>query len=420
MKKLSILLTLVFVIAFTFVACGTETSNDDTTPDSEDNIVSTEMVILQAYGVGEYSESGSVPALSHSFVELYNKTTNDIVLDGYSLQYACEGDEWEKINLVGTVPAGSSFLVRANEYGSFSVDSIDDYDMQWNVTIQNKGAKFCLVSNTDIITVANPYGENGASIDGYVDMLAMSGTGESIDGGEKTFLEGQSKQKAGRRLSLTDTNDNSIDFCVVDYSSIDSSLTYVFLPKSTSYGEYNPFEHAIYSSSFAELMIYEVYGTGGKSDTPVNRSFVKLYNSSDSAITLDGYTLAYSVDGENYEFLELSGSIGKNEEFLIVGKVDTTDEDILTTVFEDEDADMVCDWQINNKTVTIALINSTNVTDANISENISSNLVDLIGISSVPFEQMPLTGLSKQKSARRVSYTDTNNNALDFEIVDYR
>ena len=44
------------------------------------------------------------------------------------------------------------------------------------------------------------------------------------------------------------------------------------------------------------LLIDQVYGGGGKGDTPIANSFIELYNPGESAVDLTGYSLVY---GEN-------------------------------------------------------------------------------------------------------------------------
>ena len=96
-------------------------------------------------------------------------------------------------------------------------------------------------------------------------------------------------------------------------------------------------------------IIEQVYGGGGKGETPISNSFIELYNPSSEEIDLSAYSLKY---GDNT--LNLNGVIPANGYYLIVGAAETTTDEFLT--YDLPDADMTCDWTINNKSYTIELI----------------------------------------------------------------
>lgn len=67
------------------------------------------------------------------------------------------------------------------------------------------------------------------------------------------------------------------------------------------------------------LLIDQVYGGGGKGDTPIANSFIELYNPGETAVDLTGYSLVY---GENT--LDLTGTIPAKGSYLIVGAAEET------------------------------------------------------------------------------------------------
>ncbi|MGN1249722.1 MAG: choice-of-anchor I family protein [Candidatus Spyradocola sp.] len=134
------------------------------------------------------------------------------------------------------------------------------------------------------------------------------------------------------------------------------------------------------------VRINQVYGGGGKGDTPIANSFVELYNPNDSAVELTGYALVY---GE--QTLPLTGSIPAKGSYLIVGAAEATTDEFLT--YDLPDADLTCDWAISNKSYTIALKRGDETVDA------------------VTAGDSDATKVSKQKSLRRVDHGDT------FQIV---
>ncbi|MGM9624144.1 MAG: lamin tail domain-containing protein, partial [Eubacteriales bacterium] len=78
-------------------------------------------------------------------------------------------------------------------------------------------------------------------------------------------------------------------------------------------------------SSDAQLIIEQIYGGGGKGETPISNSFVELYSLADTDIDLTEYTLS---DG-TYT-LSLTGTIPANGSYLIIGAAEETTDEFLT------------------------------------------------------------------------------------------
>ena len=135
----------------------------------------------------------------------------------------------------------------------------------------------------------------------------------------------------------------------------------------------------------SQPIIKQIYGGGGKGETPIGNSFVELYNPTDAEINLSGYTL---TDGTTT--LTLEGTIPANGSYLIIGAAETTTDELLT--YDLPEADMTCDWMINNKSYTISL------------------LADSVEVDSVTAGSSEETKISKQKSLKR-------NDVGNFEIV---
>ena len=127
------------------------------------------------------------------------------------------------------------------------------------------------------------------------------------------------------------------------------------------------------------LLIDQVYGGGGKGDTPIANSFIELYNPGESAVDLTGFSLVY---GENT--LDLTGTILAKGSYLIVGAAEETSDVYLT--YDLPEADQTCDWAISNKSYTIELKNGEATVDA-----------FTAGDSDA-------TKVSKQKSLKRVDH----------------
>ncbi|MGN1101719.1 MAG: choice-of-anchor I domain-containing protein, partial [Huintestinicola sp.] len=128
-------------------------------------------------------------------------------------------------------------------------------------------------------------------------------------------------------------------------------------------------------------IIEQIYGGGGKGETPIGNSFIELYNPSESVIDLSAYSLKY---GDST--LELNGTIPAKGSYLIIGAAESTTDEFLT--YDLPDADETCDWTINNKSYTIELIK------------------DGTSVDSATAGSSAETKISKQKSLRRVNHGD--------------
>lgn len=250
-----IVLLLCLAFAFNLVACSSSQndenpkSEDTSTPPKEEETYPSEradyILIFQVYGTGGKTDA----AVSHSFIELYNPTDNDISIDGYSLQYAKKEASWNKLDLKGIIKAHSSFLILGKLSDGTGCNLIldeSDADMLWDIELDNNNFKVCLLLNTEQLTEVNPFNTDGkgARVDGYVDMFggADNDMTKTIDGYETEYPYILSKQKSARRLTLVDSDNNAIDFGGVDYRAdrITDELKERYRPKNTEYGEWNP------------------------------------------------------------------------------------------------------------------------------------------------------------------------------------
>jgi uncharacterized repeat protein (TIGR02543 family) len=215
------------------------------------------IIINQVYG-GKKKESYA----SHSFIELYNPLDEAVDLSGWSLQYRSSidgGDNaaWNKLDLTGTIPAKSSYLVRCKSIKDpveGSID-IDKFDQEWDQVINNKGCSVVLVANNDLIDANSTVFDNKTEIPdifGYVDMVGVSGNdtddADVINNEAALFFEKeaskvQSKKTGIRRKNLTDTDDNTVDgdFEAIDYSFDNSDYRAFIAPRCSADGawEYN-------------------------------------------------------------------------------------------------------------------------------------------------------------------------------------
>lgn len=167
------------------------------------------LIINQVYGGG--ANDGT--PVSHSFIELYNPTEQEISLNGYTLGYLSGGKngaaaEEVRLSLDGSksVPSHTSYLIRCEAQDDTTPElitySITEYDQEWSQTIDNKRFRLILYKGEKK--------EDGVSVnEGAVE-------GEALPDGTI------SKQKAIRRKDFADTNENQADFEAVTYKKADT------------------------------------------------------------------------------------------------------------------------------------------------------------------------------------------------------
>ena len=175
-------------------------------------VLNDHIIINQVYGGGANTDS----AVSHSFIELYNPTDQDISLAGYTLYYYSQGDngttgeEGVVLNLdAKTIPSKHSYLIRCEaqtiltpNYSFYLTIDDDKYDQEWTQTIDNKRYKLLLRDG-------NNQHADGVSVN----------EGNLEEEGEQVPDKVISKQKSIRRRNFADTNNNKADFVQVDYRS---------------------------------------------------------------------------------------------------------------------------------------------------------------------------------------------------------
>ncbi|MGN1081572.1 MAG: choice-of-anchor I domain-containing protein, partial [Acutalibacteraceae bacterium] len=205
--------------------------------------------------------------------------------------------------------------------------------------------------------------------DGIIYITANSGSGSKTYGilNETFPFSAVQNQENSANISKITVSDSA--FTVTTYRVSDMSVIDSFTIKKNS------------GTQTANPIIEQIYGGGGKGDTPISNSFIELYNPCDEEIDLSAYSLKYGD-----KTLALNGVIPANGSYLIVGAPETTTDEFLTCDLPD--ADQVCDWAISNKSYTIELIK------------------DGTAVDSVTAGDTESTKISKQKSLKRADHGD--------------
>ena len=204
---------------------------------------------------------------------------------------------------------------------------------------------------------------------GFLHITANSGSGSKTYGilNETFPFSAVQNQENSANISKITVSDTA--FTITTYRVSDMSVIDTFTIKKNS------------GTQTVNPIIEQVYGGGGKSETPISNSFIELYNPSNEEIDLSAYSLKYGS-----ETLNLDGVIPANGSYLIVGAAEATTDEYLT--YDLPAYDISCDWVINNKSYTIELIK------------------DGTAVDSVTAGASAETKISKQKSLKRVNHGD--------------
>lgn len=179
--------------------------------------------------------------------------------------------------------------------------------------------------------------------------------------------------------------------------------------------------------TYDHIIINQYYGGGTKEDTgSVSHAFIELYNPTNETVSLEGKSVQYVKDAAVVK-LDLSGEIPSKHSFLIRCKKTNSGTSTLPALdLNSVTADMEWDQYITNKGISILLMNNTDLVSADETLSENPNVIDVIGSQGDAqeavkfFEGEVVVGQSKQKSVRRILFTDTDNNKADCEIVDFR
>ncbi|MCL6571952.1 MAG: lamin tail domain-containing protein, partial [Bacillus sp. (in: Bacteria)] len=172
---------------------------------------------------------------------------------------------------------------------------------------------------------------------------------------------------------------------------------YVFVPKA--FAEVTPADHVVIS---------EVYGGGGNSGAEYKNDFIELYNPTNQAVSLEGWSVQYASSTGKFTSnkTELSGEIKAKGYYLIQqaqgtgGTLDLPAPDAIGTIGM---------AGTNGK---VALVKAIDF----ITGQADSNVVDFVGFGSAnEFETAATPVLTNTTSAQRINpNVDTDNNSVDF------
>jgi predicted extracellular nuclease len=167
---------------------------------------SPDIVISQVYGGG----AGGGATYKYDFIELYNRGTAAVSINGWSVQYAAKtGTNWNKTNLGDvSIPAGGYYLIQEGGTTAAGAD-LPTPDLTGSIAMSGSGGKVVLLNVNTVITAgtACPSGASVVDIVGYGSTTTCSETAPTADLSVTTAA----LRKAN---GATDTDNNSADFTI--------------------------------------------------------------------------------------------------------------------------------------------------------------------------------------------------------------
>lgn len=164
---------------------------------------------------------------------------------------------------------------------------------------------------------------------------------------------------------------------------------------------------------YTTLMIYELYTAGGNAGATYNKDYVVIYNGTNAAIDLSGYTLQYASKTGAFSIkATLTGTINSGDFFIVSDQNAGKNGAALPMAIDFLVADGLGFGGSDGKVV---LANNNIV----VTSPTATNVVDYIGYGSATAYEgtAAVAALSTTTSAKRNSFTDTNNNNTDFTVA---
>ena len=236
----------------------------------------TDVVISQVYGGG--GNSGAT--YKNDFVELFNRGTITVSLDGWSIQYASDtGSVWSVTPLSGTIAPGHFYLIQ-QAAGSGGTISLPTPDVISKTAMSATSGKVALVKNTTTLVGTCPIDPSVpptiADFVGYGSSPCAETKAASAPSNTTAILRANN--------GCTDTDDNSKNFSTGTPTPRNSAspLAQCALPTST------PTLVPVRS-----VVINEIAWSG--TDANSNHEWIELYNTLNTAISIANWTLVGST-----------------------------------------------------------------------------------------------------------------------------
>jgi len=165
-----------------------------------------QVVISQVYGGG--GNSGA--PYKNDFIELFNRGTATVVINGWSVQYAsATGSSWTNSTPVPATPAislapGQYYLIQGS--GGTVGAALPTPDLIGTINLSGTAGKVALVNTTTALSGSCP---TGATI---IDFVGFGATASCFEGTAPTPAPSNTTSVSRANAGCTDANNNSTDF----------------------------------------------------------------------------------------------------------------------------------------------------------------------------------------------------------------
>ncbi|HEX8162024.1 MAG TPA: lamin tail domain-containing protein [Pyrinomonadaceae bacterium] len=360
--------------------------------------VSPNVVISQVYG-GAGCGTAGCSTYQNDFIELFNRGTTPVSVNGWSVQYAAAaGTSWQVTVLTNfTLQPGQYYLV-AESSSANGVNPLPTPDASGTIAMSATAAKVALVNTTTALSGACP---TGAQI---VDLVGYGATATCFEGAGPAPAPSTTTADIRKGAGRIDTDNNNLDFDAATPTPRNSASPTV-------------------STAPAPLIISEfrLRGQNGATD-----EFVEIYNNSNAdafVFTLDGssgFALVAS-DGTTRFTVPNGTTVPARGHYLGVNSAGYSLANYGGTGAAAGDATYTTDIPDNFgialfKTATAANFNTNNRLDA-VGSNVESNTLYREGTgypALIPFS----IEYSFYRDLRGGTPKDTGDNAADFVFVD--
>ena len=184
--------------------------------------------------VGEVFAAGgnSGAPYANDYVELFNRGSGTVSLDGWTLQYAsAAGTTWQATALAGSIPAGGSYLVQLASGGA-NGSPLPAPDATGTSNLAVTGGKVAVVHDVTPLSCGDAAGSCSAAASvedlvGYGDATDYEGSGPAPAPSATTAL-------ARADGGCTDSDDDGADFATVAPAPLNSSAPAAVCSTSTA------------------------------------------------------------------------------------------------------------------------------------------------------------------------------------------
>jgi Lamin Tail Domain len=165
------------------------------------------LVVGEIYAAG--GNSGA--AYANDYIELFNRGSSSVAVDGWTLQYAsASSTSWSSTALSGSIPAGGRYLVQLASGGANGA-ALPAADATGTSNLAATGGKVALVDDATALSC----GASAGSCSAVAGMEDLVGYGSAADfEGSGAAPAGSATNAVTRTDFCADSDDNAADFAI--------------------------------------------------------------------------------------------------------------------------------------------------------------------------------------------------------------